>query len=154
MHVIAFRFAAKLAVLLMMGLFLTSCTGQSTAPQRGDQGIALAGIWDLKARMENEAETPVTQRFMRLVFNPDGTFRAEYRGDESQKWVRAGQGGFSFRPPLLNMHWDSGAVSTLLLQNNDPDRIVLHHGRNMVPLAEQDPDEVFVKLTPDKGPKR
>ncbi|AFM24246.1 hypothetical protein [Desulfomonile tiedjei] len=154
MHVILFRFAARFAILVTMALFLTACLGQSNAPQRSDQGIALAGIWDLKARVENEAENPVTQRFMRLAFNPDGTFRAEYRGDESQKWVRAGQGGFSFRPPVLNMHWDSGAISTLLVQNSDPDRMVLHHGRNMVPLAEQDPDEVFVKLKSDKGPTR
>jgi hypothetical protein len=148
------RLIIKTSCLFLIGFCLISCSSQSVAPQKTNHAQSVAGIWDLKARIADDAETPVTQRFMRLSLNPDGTFRAEYRGDESQKWVRAGQGGFSYNPPLLSMHWESGATSTLLVRDFAPDRMVLHHGRNMTPLADQDPDEVFVREKPEKGPTR
>ncbi len=144
----------KTSCLVFVGLWLISCGNQTAAPQKTNHAQSLAGIWDLTARIADDTETPVTQRFMRLSLNPDGTFRADYRGDETQRWVRAGQGGFSYNPPLLTMHWESGATSTLLVRDSGPDRIVLHHGRNMTPLADQDPDEVFVRAKPEKGPTR
>ncbi len=91
---------------------------------------------------------------MRLALNTDGTFRADYRGDTTEKWITAGAGAFSYNSPLLTMYWESGATSVLLVRDAEPDRMVLHHGRNMVPLAEQDPDEVFVRINPEKGPTR
>jgi outer membrane lipoprotein-sorting protein len=135
-------------------LSLISCGDQNVPIKKTDSAARLAGIWDLKSRILNGNDTPVDQRFMRLALNPDGTFRAEYRGEATQKWVNAGQGAFSYTPPLLTMHWESGATSTLLVRESEPDRMVLHHGRNLVPLAEQDPDEVFVRLNPEKGPTR
>ncbi|MBI5249688.1 MAG: hypothetical protein HY912_09350 [Desulfomonile tiedjei] len=108
----------------------------------------------MKSRIVDENEVPVAQRFMRLALNPDGTFRADYRGESTQKWIKAGQGAFSYNPPMLTMHWESGATATLLVRAAEPDRMVLHHGRNMVPLAEQEPDEVFARMNPEKGPTR
>ncbi len=139
---------------LSLGLCLISCNRQGVVSQKADQARSLAGVWDLNARISDDTETPVTQRFMRLALNPDGTFRADYRGDETQKWVRAGQGGFSYLPPMLTMHWESGATSTLLVRDSTQDRMVLHHGRNMTPFADQEPDEVFVRTKSEKGPTR
>jgi outer membrane lipoprotein-sorting protein len=135
-------------------LFFISCGNQSGSTTNTKDAARLSGIWDLKSRILDDSETTVNQRYMRLALNTDGTFRAEYRGEATQKWVKAGQGAFSYSPPLLTMHWESGATSTLLVRASEPDRIVLHHGRNMVPFAEQDPDEVFVRLNPEKGPTR
>jgi hypothetical protein len=148
------RLSIETLCVVFLGLCIISCGSQGIAPQKTDRAQSVAGIWDLKARIADDTEAPVAQRFMRLALNPDGTFRADYRGDETQKWVRAGQGGFSYHPPLLTMHWESGATSTLLVRDSGQDRMVLHHGRNMAPLADQEPDEVFVRTKPEKGPTR
>jgi hypothetical protein len=91
---------------------------------------------------------------MRLVLNPDGTFVTNYRGDESQGWIRSGQGGFSYEPPYLNLFWENGASVTLLVTELEPDRILVHHGRNHVPLKDQEPQEIFVRQKMERGPTR
>ncbi len=144
----------KISCLVLAVLFLISCGNQSVAPKKTGDSARLTGLWDLKSRFLEDKETAVTQRFMRLALNTDGTFRADYRGDTTEKWIKAGAGAFSYNSPLLTMHWESGATSVLLVRESEPDRMVLHHGRNMVPLAEQDPDEVFVRINPEKGPTR
>ena len=151
------RFLQTLFAIFLYVLSLTllaSCSDQGKIPQKSESAARLSGIWDLKSRITDENEAPVTQRFIRLALKNDGTFRADYRGEANQKWVKAGQGAFSYSPPILTMHWESGAVSALLVRDSQPDRMVLHHGRNMTPLAEQDPDEVFVRINPEKGPTR
>lgn len=140
--------------LILSAFFFVSCGSQNTAPQKTENAARFSGVWDLKYRIVDDSETPVTQRFMRLALNTDGTFRTDYRGDAAQKWIKAGQGAFSYNPPLLSMHWESGATSVLLVRDPTSERMVLHHGRNLVPMAEQDPDEVFVRLNPEKGPTR
>jgi len=89
---------------------------------------------------------------MRLVFTPHGTFKAHYRGDASQRWIRAGQGGFAYSSPNLTLFWENGTTANLLVTEQTADRMKVHHGRNLVPLKDQDPDEMFVKQSFEKGP--
>jgi hypothetical protein len=91
---------------------------------------------------------------MKLTFNPDGSFLASYRGDGTQNWIRAGQGGFAYHPPYLSLHWETGPVLTLLVREADSERLLIHHGRNVIPLKDQEPDEIFVKQKIEKGPTR
>ncbi|MEW6137537.1 MAG: hypothetical protein AB1733_04820 [Thermodesulfobacteriota bacterium] len=113
---------------------------------------ALAGTWLLEARITEDGEAPATDRVMRLALSPRGTFQAYYRGDTTQQWVRAGEGGYSYSQPVLTLYWDNGATVTLLVSQLGPDRIRVHHGLNLVPLKDQDPDEIFVRQKMDKGP--
>ncbi len=112
----------------------------------------LAGTWLLEARITEDGEAPATDRVMRLALSPRGTFQAYYRGDTTQEWVRAGDGGYSYSQPVLTLYWDNGATVTLLVSQLGPDRIRVHHGLNLVPLKDQDPDEIFVRQKMDKGP--
>ncbi len=91
---------------------------------------------------------------MKLVLNSDGAFIANYRGEINQEWILAGQGAFSYDPPTLNLYWDTGRVINLLVDESQPDRLVLHHGKNIAPLKDQEPDEVFVRFKGEKGPTR
>ena len=145
-------------ILLSVGLLLTASLlivgcGSDT-PGLGDQneGKVLAGTWILKSRVIDGQERPVDERLMMLVLRSDGTFQARYRGNDSQNWIKAGAGAFSYRPPLLKFFWDSGQVMRLLVTEKEPDQLRLHHGMNMVPLKDQPPDEVFVRTKPAKGP--
>jgi hypothetical protein len=106
----------------------------------------------LKSRIVDGDERPVDERFLRLVLRNDGTFQAQYRGSPGQNWIRAGAGAFSYRAPLLTFFWDSGQVVKLLVIEQQPDQLRVHHGLNMVPLKDQPPDEVFVRTKPAKGP--
>ncbi len=133
---------------------ILGCSSSTYNPQQTQNAEKISGAWVLKARIVDGVETPATQRIMKLMFNPNGSFIAFYRGEESQKWVRAGNGGFSFDPPTLTLYWDSGQNLTLLMLKNESDRLLLHHGRNLAPLSSQEPDEVFVKEAPEKGPTK
>ncbi|MBI4963846.1 MAG: hypothetical protein HY913_11270 [Desulfomonile tiedjei] len=108
----------------------------------------------MKFRLVEDREEPVDQRFLRLHLKEGGTFRADFRGEENQKWIRAGEGGFSYDPPLLTLFWDSGQVNSLLVREVQPEQLVIHHGRNLAPLKDQEPDEVFVRQKDAKGPTR
>ncbi len=131
-----------------------SCGGQTYKSEKTEHAMRLAGTWSLKARIAQGEESPVTERFMKLVLQPGGTFRAEYRWDQAQGWIPAGQGGFSYAPPNLTLFWEAGAVSNLLVSEIESDKILLHHGRNLAPLKDQEPDEIFVRLKIEKGPTR
>ena len=135
-------------------LALSSCTERTPKVERSDKAALLAGAWTMKSRLVAEREDPVVQRFLKLRLKEDGTFRADYRGQEDQKWIQAGQGGFSYEPPLLTLYWNSGQVITLLVRDAKPEQLVVHHGRNLVPLKDQEPDEVFVRQKERKGPTR
>lgn len=145
-------------VILFITLFsflLFSCGGPATTVQKNDESSKLAGTWTLKTRIKDGVSSPVTERFMRLVLKENGTFHADYKGEESQRWIRAGQGGFSYSPPMLQFYWDNGPVVTLIVVEADQGKLLVHHGRNMVPLKDQEPDEVFVGETaPKRGPTR
>jgi hypothetical protein len=139
----------------LLFLLIMGCDGTTRSTSKTDNAPALAGTWVLKAKITSDGvESPVSQRFMKLTFDADGSFRASYRGDENQNWIRAGQGGFSYHPPHLNLYWESGPVLDLLLRQVESDRLVIHHGRSLIPLKDQEPDEIFVKEKIEKGPTR
>lgn len=142
-----------LLMLLMFCALLSACGERpSDLDEPSSDARLIAGTWVLQARMSGDAETPASDRIMRLVFTPHGTFRAHYRGDASQPWIRAGRGGFAYSSPTLTLFWENGATANLLIIEQTPDRMKVHHGRNLVPLKDQDPDEIFVKQKIEKGP--
>lgn len=142
------RFALTVCCLVILG-----CGERAPDLARSNADTqTLAGTWLLEARITEEGEAPATDREMRLALSSQGTFQAYYRGDATQQWIRAGDGGYSYSHPVLTLYWDNGATVTLLVSQLGPDRIRLHHGLNLVPLKDQDPDEIFVRQKMDKGP--
>jgi len=137
----------------MVAVILLSCDSKPSK-QTGADTQPILGTWTLKARITDGVEAPATERIMRLTLNPDGTFRALYRGDETQNWIKAGQGAFAFEPPYVTLHWESGAVTTIMVSQIEPDRLLVHHGRNLVPLKDQEPEEIFTRQKVEKGPTR
>lgn len=140
--------------LLLLGTLAVSCTSQPKSAEKNGDALRLNGTWVLTSKVIEGRDTPVTNRLMKLVFNNNGTFRAIYRGDEGQTWIGAGAGGFSYAPPLLTLFWDSGPAVTIVVEEKDPERLLFHHGRNLVPLINQEPDEIFVRQKIEKGPTR
>ena len=138
------------ALLSLMTLSVIACSSGTSDTQRPNQDRLLAGTWTLDARMVDGKERPAVRRQMRLSLDADGTFGSEYRGDETQRWVSAGQGAFSYDPPYLTFYWNSGQVRTVLVVERESGRLRVHHGRNMVPLNNQDPDELYVLTNPKK----
>ncbi|MDQ7781258.1 MAG: hypothetical protein RDU20_00170 [Desulfomonilaceae bacterium] len=140
-----------------VALALLLCGGCSTeSPRldvRGDNG-RVAGTWMLEARVVDGNVSPANERFIKLRLSPDGTFSADFRGEPQQPWIRAGQGAFLYDPPLLSLFWDGGASVTFLVTESEPDRMKLHRGRNLVPLKEQEPDEIFVRHRIEQGPTK
>jgi len=143
-----------LIVFTLLSLSLTSCDRQTGISQKNENNSQLAGTWIIKSRIVDGAELPADQRQIRFVFEPSGLFKANYRGEQIQDWIRAGDGSFSYDPPILTLYWDSGATATLLVVEAESDRLVLHHGRNLVPLVNQDPTEIFTRQIIEKGPVR
>lgn len=143
-----------LCLALLGGLLLASCSDKGVSIQKNENASRLVGTWLLKARLIDGKETPATERYMKLQLKDDETFRSWYRGEASQPWISAGQGAFSYDPPHLSLHWDSGATVTLLVTEKGPETLEIHHGRNVVPLKDQDPPEVFVRQKPQTGPTR
>jgi outer membrane lipoprotein-sorting protein len=151
----ALPYRNSVIILCLLGLLaLSSCTEKTAKLERSDNAALLAGTWTMKSRLAADREDPVVQRFMKLRLKEDGTFRADYRGEQDQKWIQAGQGAFSYEPPLLTLHWNSGQVITLLVRNAKPEQLLIHHGRNLAPLKDQEPDEIFVRQKEAKGPTR
>jgi len=147
--------ACRLFAAAVLALALISCSKDASVESKHDDRTqAFAGTWTLQARIADGKEVPANDRFMKLVLNEDGTFRALYRGDRAQNWIVAGQGGYSYAPPALNLFWDSGQVVTLLVVETEPNRLRLHHGTTLAPLKDQEPDDVFVRDTSAKGPTR
>jgi len=147
-------FDSVILLFLLTLLALSCCTEKTTKIEKSDKASQVAGIWTMKSRVLEDREQPVVQRFLKLHLKEDGTFRADYRGEENQKWIQAGRGGFSYEPPLLTLYWDSGQVITLLVREVQPEQLVIHHGRNLAPLKDQEPDEVFGRQKETKGPTR
>jgi len=122
--------------------------------KKADESGKIAGTWIMKSRIVGDNEEPVHQRFMRLHLSEAGTFRAEYRGTDAQQWITAGRGAFSYEPPYITLFWDSGQVVTLMVRSGAADSLLVHHGRNLAPLKDQEPDEVFDRQKETKGPTR
>ena len=114
----------------------------------------LIGTWVLAARISEGSEKPADDRLVRIQFNQDGTFNIGYKGEPQQKWIEAGHGAYSYNPPMLSLHWDSGRIVPLLLSNVTAESFNAHHGRGFVPLKDQEPEEIFRKVTKEKGPTR
>jgi hypothetical protein len=139
---------------LLLGILLISCSSQPKSAEKSAEAARLAGTWVMKSKIVKGQDVPATTRLMKLVFNSNGTFRAIYRGNEKQAWIRAGAGGFSYSPPFLTLFWDSGAVVTILVEEKDLEHLQFHHGHNLVPMKNQEPDEIFVRQKTEKGPTR
>ncbi|MGD9818422.1 MAG: lipocalin family protein [Desulfomonilaceae bacterium] len=135
-------------------IFVISCQSQSADTSQNTQGARIVGTWIMTSRIIDGEEVPVKERVMKLVLNSDGTFIANYRGEINQEWILSGQGAFSYDPPTLNLYWDTGRLINLLVDESQPDRLVLHHGKNIAPLKDQEPDEVFLRFKGEKGPTR
>jgi hypothetical protein len=140
--------------LFLLGILAISCSSQQKSAEKTGDAARLTGTWVLTSKVVEGRDVPVTSRLMKLVFNNNGTFRAIYKGEEAQAWIGAGSGGFSYTPPLLTLFWDSGATVTVVVEERDVERLLFHHGRNLAPLNNQEPDEVFVRQKIEKGPTR
>lgn len=136
-------------VVAVVALCLCGCGEKIPTIEKTKDTGRLAGTWVLKTRLvggEDDGKgVPASERQMKLVFTDDQLFRAEFRGDASQKWISGGRGSFSYSPPLLTMYWESGTINPLLVVEQNPDTIVLHHCRTMIPVRGQEPSEIFVR---------
>jgi hypothetical protein len=147
------RLTALLCLAAGLALFVASCGDKAVTIPKNENTSRLVGTWILKTRIADGAESPVTERQMRLYFKDDQTFRAEFRGEESQNWITAGAGSFSYSPPVLTLYWDAGQTLTLLTEERGGDTMLIHHGRNFVPLKDQEPQEIFIRAKA-AGPTR
>ncbi len=137
--------------LSLIVLFSLSCGGPTGSIQKNENNSRLLGTWILHSRLSAETETPADQRQIKFTFLGNDLFSAQFRGDAVQEWIGAGRGSFSYEPPYLLLYWDSGATAALLVTEASTERIRIHHGRNLVPMAGQEPDELFVKQKTDAG---
>ncbi len=142
-----------LLLLVCLGLF-SSCQERKAPRTTTEVPSELLGTWVLAARIVDGQEQPANDRVIKLVFRKDGTFHASFRGEPNQAWVAAGKGAYSYNSPLMSLHWDSGRTVPLLISVLNPDRIRVHHGREMTPMTDQEPDEIFQKAQQEKGPTR
>jgi hypothetical protein len=150
-----YSYLTILCVFMLHSALLIGCQNPTNIQdEKTHKPGKLLGTWTLAARIQDGQELPATQRVMRLTFSDKGTFTAEYRADSSQPWIRPGKGVFRYASPTLSLYWDSGAVSTLLVTEMDQERILVHHGRNLVPLKDQEPGEIFQRQRMEKGPTR
>ncbi len=129
---------AGLALALLVG-----CGAEETVQQDNDRARLLAGDWILRNRIVDNKTAPVTQRHMRLLLKPGATFTIQVKGDAGRPWITAASGGFSYLPPHLTLFRDYGPVVRLTVVQAEKNRLHIHHGRNLVPLADQEPDEIF-----------
>ena len=148
------RPCASAAALILVTILLISCDRQMGSVPKNESNSQLAGTWLIQSRIIDGADSPTDERFIGFVFDADGLFYSKYRGEKNQEWIQAGNGAFSYHPPLLTLYWDSGATATLLVVESGPERLVFHHGRNLAPLINQEPDEVFARQKMEKGPVR
>lgn len=134
--------------IILLFITQTACNSDrptATGPTTEQNKDKIVGVWKLQSRLVDGAETPATERRLKLKFEPNGTFTAYFQGDESQPWIKAGQGAFTFMGPSLNLYWESGNRVVLLAKQSEPTRLYVHHGGNMAPLVNQEPDEIFVR---------
>ncbi|MGO9117557.1 MAG: hypothetical protein ACLQPD_08090 [Desulfomonilaceae bacterium] len=145
-------FYSRTITLILLVVLCISCDRQTGSVQKNENNSRLAGTWIIQSRIIDEVESRVDERFVGFVFDANGLFRSTYRGERTQEWIRAGDGAFSYDPPLLTLLWDSGATARLLVVESGPERLIFHHGRNLAPLNKQEPDEVFSRQKTEKGP--
>ena len=147
----------QLAGLCLIALLFSFSCGRDTASiQKNDNNLRLVGTWILQSRVDGEIEIPARERQLEFIFLGKDLFRARYRADSTHDWIGVGEGSFRYDPPYLSLYWDSGATATLLLAEEAAERIRFHHGRNLVPAVNQEPDEIFVRKKVDaatSGPK-
>ena len=148
------RFYTPAVALIFLSVLLVSCDRQTGTFQKSQSNSLLAGTWIIQSRIIDGVDSPADERFIGFVFDAGGLFNSKYRGEKNQDWIQAGEGAFSYDPPLLTLYWDSGAIATLLVVESGPERLVFHHGRNLSPLINQEPDEVFARQKTEKGPVR
>ena len=139
-------------LLLACICLLGSCQERKALRTTTEVPSELLGTWVLAARIVDGQEQPANDRVIKLVFRKDGTFHASFKGEPKQAWIAAGQGAYSYNSPLMSLHWDSGRTVPLLISVLNPDRIRVHHGREMTPMTDQEPDEIFQKAQQEKGP--
>ena len=140
--VLAYGIAALIAALC-----LGSCGEKAPTIEKSKDSGRLAGVWVLKSRLAGGEDQGAQglERQMKLVFTDDQLFKAEFRENDSQKWIKGGEGSFSYSPPLLTMYWESGTINPMLVVEKDPNTIEVHHCRTMIPVKDQEPSEVFVR---------
>ena len=143
-----------LIIFCVVGVLAAACGEKALTVDKTQDISRLVGTWVLKARSDDGSETPAAERQMKLVLKGDQTFLAKFRGDETQAWINAGRGSFSYAPPFLSLYWESSPQLTLLVTETGPEEILVHHGRNLVPLNNQEPEERFVREKPQGGPTR
>ncbi len=146
----------SIGLCLMAVLFLFSCSRDSASIQKNENTLRLVGTWMLQSRVVGETESPARDRQLEFIFLGNDLFHARYRADSTQNWIRAGEGSFRYDPPYLSLFWDSGATTALLVAEEGTEHIRFHHGRNLVPAVNQEPDEVYVRQKADaatSGPK-
>jgi hypothetical protein len=131
-------------------LFCVGCEKKGAPVVNAENAGKLVGTWTLVSKIDDDKETPVTQRFLKLEFKPDGSFKAAFKGEENQSWIQPGQGGYAYTPPLLTLYWQTGNSLSLLVFELGPDKLRFHHGRNMLPTKDQEPDEIFVRAKSEK----
>ncbi|MFH1115272.1 MAG: hypothetical protein V1792_15285 [Pseudomonadota bacterium] len=147
-------FLKALTACLVVPFVIGACSTETPKVKDKSEPERLAGTWILNSRIADGKEVPASERVIKLFLRTDGTFSVDFRGEARQPWIRAGQGGFSYDPPMLRFFWDNGASVTFLVTETESDRMKLHRGWNLVPLKEQEPEEVFVRHRVEKGPSK
>lgn len=142
------------ALFLAVLVAFTSCQDHKSIQEIKDPPEQLIGNWILSDRVSDGQTFKVQESVVKLTFRKNGTFQASFQGQPNQKWVEAGQGVFTYDSPLLTLYWDSGRVVPLLVKDLDSESLKLHHGRTMIPLKDQEADEVFQRIKTEKGPTR
>ncbi len=89
---------------LLFILCLTSCGEKAPTITENPNNARLTGTWVLKTKFtETGGNAPSIDRQMKLMLKEGQLFEAEFRGNSSEKWIRGGQGSFSYDPPLLTL---------------------------------------------------
>jgi hypothetical protein len=145
-HVNRLPVSASLIAATVLIFGLTACGDKAPTIKKSENSSRLAGSWVLKAKLDESGhEVPAVERQMKLVLSEDQLFQAEFRASNSEKWIRGGQGSFSYDPPLLTLYWEAGSTNPLLVREKDQNTIELHHCRTMIPVINQEPSEIFVR---------
>jgi hypothetical protein len=134
---------AYLALILTV-CFIGGCSKDSISRRTENKAQELAGTWKLKSRIIEEHVVPAEKRQLLFEFNKDSTFKTFYRPESGEKWVKAGEGALLYEPPNLVMYWDDGRETHLIVLERNEKLLKVHHGRNLAPLEDQRPQELFV----------
>lgn len=139
--------AVKLTLGALVCLLLVSCGNGSTNTSESNKNARLIGKWLLKSKVQNGKQVPVTENQILFEFRSDGTFISRYRYRPSDPWLNSGAGAYIFQPPTLELYWNSGRLIALTVTEKQPNLLSVHHGRNLAPGRDQEPDEVFERVS-------